>query len=462
MTRLRPSARAVLAACACLVAAPSQALTLAEAFAAARVHDPQYRAAMHELEAARQGVPIARAALLPQVSLSYSNLGVSGTREFPNAIQQDVTTRVDYTSPQTSLSLRMPLFNYEAWTRLDQATAQGRGAEAAFRARGLDLVDRLVVAYLQLLQARTQQAQAQADVAALTEQRRRTEQRLRRGEGTRTDEALALAALESSRARLTDARELVDVAMARLRRLTGRLPSFAQDTPDGFTPTRSASGDARDWIDRARAQNPVIEVRQAAVDAARQGVRRNQAGHLPRLDLVGSIARSRNESLSNLDQTSHLRSFGIQLSVPLYSGGGVEASVVQAQAELARTEEELRAERENNELEIVRQLQLADSAAQRTEALQRAIAAGEVALTGATRAQEAGLATLTEVLEASSRLQNSRRDLAQAQYDHLAARMRLMLQAGEPMQRVIDHIDALLSRRFDLPPTPATAVAPKS
>ncbi|MFO1326904.1 MAG: TolC family outer membrane protein [Rubrivivax sp.] len=447
-----------LAAGALMAAAPVHAMTLAEAFEAARLHDPQYRVAVHDLESSRQGVPIARAGLLPQVSLSYSNLGVSGTREFPNSLQQEVTTRVEYSSPQTSLSLRMPLFNYDAWSRLDQATAQGRGAEAAFRARGLDLVERVVIAYLQMLQARSQQSLAETDVGALTEQLRRAEQRFRRGEGTRTDEALAMSALETSRARLSDARELVDVAMARLKRLTGRQPVFALDTPTAFVPPRSQPADVRDWIEKALVQNPVLEVRQAAVDAARFGVRRNQSGHLPRLDLVGSVARARNDSLNNLDQTSFLRSVGIQLTVPLYSGGGVEASVRQAQAELSRAEEELRGERENSELEIVRQLQMADSAAQRADAMVRAVAAGEVALTGATRSQAAGQATLTEVLEARSRLQASRRDLAQAQYDHLAARMRMMLQAGEPMQRVIDQLDALLSQRIELPPTPTTAV----
>lgn len=459
MSRLRPVTVA-LAACAWLAWSPGRAMSLAEAFEAARNHDAQYRAAGHDLESARQGVPIARAGLLPQVSLSYSNVGVSGTREFPNSLQQEVTTRVEYNSPQTSLSLRMPLFNYDAWSRLDQATAQGRGAEAAYRARGLDLVERVVVAYLQLLQSRSQQLLAEADVVALAEQLRRAEQRLRRGEGTRTDEALALSALETARAKLSDSRELVDVALARLRRLTGRQPTFARDTPPGFIPPRSQPADARDWIERALVQNPVLDVRQAAVEAARHGVRRSQSGHLPRLDLVGSVARARNDSLNNLDQTSFLRSVGIQLSVPLYSGGGVDASVRQSRSDLARAEEELRGERENSELEIVRQLQMADSAAQRADALVRAIAAGEVALTGATRAQEAGLATMTEVLEARSKLQASRRDLAQAQYDHLAARTRLMLQAGEPMQRVIDQLDALLSQHFDLPP-PSTSAVPR-
>ena len=72
--------------------------------------------------------------------------------------------------------------------------------------------------------------------------------------------------------------------------------------------------------------------------APRFGVRRNQSGHLPRLDLVGSVARARNDSLNNLDQTSFLRSVGIQLTVPLYSGGGVEASVQGGGARLVRVD----------------------------------------------------------------------------------------------------------------------------
>lgn len=323
-----------------------------------------------------------------------------------------------------------------------------------FRARSLELVERVVLAYLNLLQSRAQQSLAQAEVQAMSEQQRRTEQRLRLGEGTRTDDAMALAALELSRARLVDTTELVDVAAARLRRLTGQRPPKLHDVPADFLPGRSRSEDLADWTERALLQNPVLAVREAAVEAARHGVRRSQAGHWPRLDLVGSIARARNDSLSNLDQTSTLRSVGIQLSVPLYSGGGVDASVQQAQADLARTQEELRAERENNELEIVRQLQLSDSAAQRTQALMRAIAAGEVALTGARRSQEAGMGTFSDVLEAYSRLQTSRRDLAQARYDHLAARTRLMLQAGEPAGRVIDQVDAILSEQVELLPPP--------
>ena len=58
------------AAMALLMAGSAQAMNFAEAVAAARNNDPVYRGSGHELESSRQGVPIARASLLPQVGLS--------------------------------------------------------------------------------------------------------------------------------------------------------------------------------------------------------------------------------------------------------------------------------------------------------------------------------------------------------------------------------------------------------
>lgn len=447
----------MLAAALCL---PASAMTLAEAVEAARVHDPQFRAAGHELDAARQAIPIARASLLPQVSLSFSDAQVSGTRRFPNAVGQEVTTRVDYGSPQAGLFMRMPLFNYEAWTRLDQAGAQVAGAEANHRARSLDLVDRVTSAYLQTLEARAQLTLADAELPAIEAQLQRAQQRLLRGEGTRTEVAVAESTLETARVRRVDAQEKLMLATSGLQRLTGTSPEWVRDTAADFLPRASEPVALRDWTESALTQNPVVEVRRTAVEVTRLGVRRNLAGHLPRVDIVGSVTRNRNESLSNLDQTSRLASMGVQLTIPLYSGGGVDASVRQAEYERLRAEEDLRTERENLTLNVQRLLQQADNAALRVEALRKAVAASDIALTGLSRAQELGLATQTDVLDGRSRLYTARRDLAQAQYEHLLARTRLMIIAGEPQQRIVEQIDALLVTRVDLRRSASTASLP--
>ena len=438
-------------ACACAFAStPVQAMSLGQAFEAALTYDPQYRAAGFELDASRLGVPIARASLLPAVSLSVSSADVTGRREFPNGLNQEVTTRVDYSSPQSTLALRAPVFNYEALSRYRQAQAQTEASEATFRARGLELMDRVGTAYIQALLARTALELSQTEVVSLQAQLARSEQRQLRGEGTRTEEAQARAALELARYRVIDGRDQLELTYIRLRRMTGQEPTWMQEIPRDYQPDAIAPRQLQDWLDLAVDQNPALQARRQAVAVARANVQRNFAGHLPRLDVVASLSRSQNESLANLNQSSKLASVGFQLSVPLFNGGGVDASVRQAEADQARTEQELRSERENLELEVQRLYLAVANGVARVDALKRVVAASEVAVLGMSRAMEAGLATNADVLDAQSKLFGSLRDLAQGRYEYLAGRLRLMAQAGMPMRRVVDDLNQILSVKTDV------------
>ena len=423
----------------------SHALSFAEAYEAARVHDAQYRAAGHDLDASRQSVPVARSALMPSVALSMSGADVSGSRAFPNAVNQEVRVRVDYSTPQANLALRVPVFNHEARSRLSQAEAQADMAESVFRSRGLELIDRLAVGYLQVLLADEAKRLADVQVQALTSQLAQAQQRLQRGEGTRVDVAQTQAALDVSRVRVVEADDQLDLTRRQLRRITGLPTPPSRQVPGDYMPAPLPPEGLHQWLSLAVSQSPTLQARQQALTAARMGVSRQYAGHLPRLDLVASLSRSQNESLSNLNQTSVLRSIGMQLNVPLYSGGGVEASVKQAMAEQARAEEDVRAEREALEVEVQRHYQAVASGPSRITAYSRAVESAELALQGARRALEAGVGTNNDVSETLARRFSAARDLAQARIDYLTSRLRLMLQAGMPMSEVATDIDRALT-----------------
>lgn len=439
--RIKASAAAAVAM---LMAGSAQAMNFAEAVAAAKSNDAPYRGAGHELESARQGVPIARASLLPQVGLSGSYSDVHGTRSFFNSLNQETKVGVAYTSPNAALQMRMPLFNGEAWARLDQAQAQADQAESLYRARGLDLIDRVGTAYLQtLLSTETLSLSEQERVSSEGQLKRSTE-RFKRGEGTRTEEALAQANADVARVKVFEAKDQLEVAKRALQRLTGRETTALNAISPDFIPDEAAHGTLFEWLDVAVRNSPTLKVKQQAVVAAQFAVKRQSAGHLPKVDLVASVARSENESLTNLGQTSVLKSLGLQVNVPLYSGGGVSASVKQAVAEQQRAEEELRNERENVEAQVQKNYLLVANGAARVQAYRRAAESSQVAYNGAVRAQEAGMGTTADVLDALTRLYTARRDLAFARYDYLAARLRLKANAGLPLDEVTSDIDRLL------------------
>lgn len=432
-------------AAACAIAGSAQALSFGEALQAALKFDGQFQASGHELASARESVPIARASLLPSVTLSAARTNVTGSREFPNSLNQQVQVPVDYAAPQYNLQLRTPLFNYEAFSRYRQAGAQLLSAESLYEVRRLELAERTGAAYLQALLAHENAGLAKAELESLQAQQQRAEQRLLRGEGTRTEVAQTQASVDVARVRLLEAQDVLAVALRALRRNTGVETVRLNNLDPAGVLAPLAPMNLQDWIDRAESNSPLLRTRRSNIQAASFNVDRNRAAHLPRLDLVAGVSRSRNESVSNLNQQSSLRSIGIQLNVPLYSGGGIDASVRQALAERARAEEELRVEREAVQLEVLRQYAIVANADAKIEAYRQALNSSEVAVEGITKALAAGLATTADVIDAQSRRYAAQRDLAQARYEVLAARMRLMMQAGLPVTEVAADLDRALT-----------------
>jgi len=166
------------------------------------------------------------------------------------------------------------------------------------------------------------------------------------------------------------------------------------------------------------------------------------------------MSRSENDSIANLGQTTSQRSIGLQLVVPLYSGGSVDASIRQAVARRARADEELRDERESLELDIQRFYQAAVTGARSVAAYRLAVGSADLAWQGARRALELGLGTASDVAQTQAAYFSAQRDLAQARTDQLLARLRLMARSGLPATEITTDFDRLLAV------TPATTTTP--
>lgn len=412
------------------------------AFAAARANDAAYRAARHELAAGEELAPIARADLLPTLTASYSESRVRGERDSPSFVQpQDL----DYRNPVAALQLRAPLLNLEARARYDSALAQTESGRARFAAGSHELLDRLGLAYVQRLFAEETLALARVKVETLDTQARIARRRFGAGEGTRTELADAAASLASARAELIQAQDQRELAQRTLERLTGEPAVALRALAADSAPLLSAARTLPDWLALGSERNPSLEARRREIDALRHEIRRNRAGHYPRVDLVASAINAENESISTLDQETRQYSVGVQVNIPIYAGGGVDASVRRAGAELARAEAQLDDETQALHLDIQRQFQSMASGRARLDALDEAVEASALALVGARRGMSGGISSTADVLDAVRRHHTAQRDAAQARHELLLARMRLQSLAGLAVEEIVEDIDRLLN-----------------
>lgn len=421
----------------------AEPLTLIEALQLAREHDPTFQGARHELEAGLQAEAIGRAGLLPKVSITASEASVTGDRTLPSSTGQKVKEDLDYTSSQRALQLRQPLYNAEAIGRFKLGRVQADYARAVFGQAELDLVTRLLEAYLNLALAHDVLELANAQVTAYEEQARRALAFQARGEGTLTEASEAQARAALGRAEALDAADKLTSARDALAALIGQLPLALPTLPEKWQLPSLEPAELDAWLDLARQRNPSIQAQRLAVEAARNNVSIARAGFQPTVDVVASVGRSESDTTATVNQKIDQTILGVQLNMPLYAGGGVQARARQAKSSLAREQSLLEAQINDVLLEVRSQWLSTSSAWSRLDAYQSAVESSRLMERGTQAGIRAGMAVTADALDATRLLYISRRDLAKARYDYLMARITLLARAGVLAEQDIEQVSQL-------------------
>lgn len=128
--------------------------------------------------------------------------------------------------------------------------------------------------------------------------------------------------------------------------------------------------------------------------------------------------------------SSRDRYIGLQLTVPIFQGGGISARVRQAAARLSQAQAELDGLRDQIMLDLSQQYRLVQSASQRSRALGQAVQSSKVAVEATLKSMTAGVRTNLDALNARERQAAAERELASARYTYLLAFLRLRFNAG--------------------------------
>ncbi len=429
---IRRGLLACLAGCATLASAAGPArLDLASAWQAALANDPTVRAAAAGAESGRELLPQAEAQLLPQVAFSYNRSANELSSTSPNLVGQRITSDRNYMSSTALLSVRQPLIQPALWAAVRQARAQGADAESQFANARQQLAARLAEAYFALLLADDQIALVESQRVAHGTQLDAARKALAAGSGTRTDIDEAQARLDMDVAQALEARQQALLARRQLAQLVGM--GFADVAPldlGRLAAQPPQVGELDDWLQLAEQNSAELRSQQARLEAATEEVAKARARHLPTLDAVAQYNRSDSETISRIDATSNTTSIGMQLNVPIYSGGGVQSALRQAVAERTKAAENLAALRADLGLRLHREYRGLSEGLLRARALEQAVRSAEQMVSSSQRSFQAGVRTTLDVLNAQQQLATARRDLSQARYTALLSLVRLQALAG--------------------------------
>ncbi len=422
----------VAVACALLFGQVTQAhaVGLIQAYQAALQNDPQHRAAIADNQAGQQHEVMGRSALFPQAQFSYSLGKNRGDQTSPDFLGKPHRSDLDYRSSSSGLTIRQTLFNVETFTRYKQSIAQTQLSNAQFDARSKDLMVRVVLAYVEAKYAEDQLALNRAQRDAYAEQKAANDRLFLKGEGTKTDMLETQAKLDVAEASVIESTDNVMNARNALASIMGGEVPSLDSLREGFELPVLVQGSLDEWKTTAERNNPELTAAQLALDIAEQEITKNKGGHAPRLDLNASYSRGKSETLATQKQDSNIRTLGVQLVIPIFSGGYVNAAINQAVAQKEKARADMDATRNKVVNELIKQYRFVKSSEAKIMALRKSVASSLALVEATKQSIKGGIRINIDLLNAQQQLAATQRDLAQAHYGYLASFLRLKVAAG--------------------------------
>jgi len=410
--------------CSALLALPLlwsstvHATDLEEVYEQARQYDAEFSAAQYDLEAARQLIPVARSTFLPQLSFA----GEAGL----STLADDGESSYEETS--LSLSLSQTVFNRAYGKTLDQAEITVRQAEAQYAALGQALILRVATAYFEVLRAQAIVEFSQSELEAISRQLEQAERRFDVGLVPITDVRSAQAQHDLAVAQEIAASNQLSTAREALVLISGvdteSLALLADDLP--LLPPDPADIDA--WVDQAIDQNLELMIARFAEQSSTTQVAIERAARYPVLNLVGSAASATTEQALRSDTDA--AEIKLQLTVPLLTGGRINAQVAQARAQALSSGEQLLAQKRATTQQTRDGYRGVQASISLVKALRQALESTRKSAEATEAGFRAGTRTSVEVLQALRDTYSAQSDYASARYDYIINSLNLKAASG--------------------------------
>jgi outer membrane protein len=425
------------------VSAKEYSADLMQLYRESRLEDPRVLAAYARTEAGKEHENEAFGSLLPQIS---ANAGANRIKQVNEQVNQI------YNSENYSIGLSQVLYNKATWENYQKYKSMAKQAlseaDEAQAEATVDLAQRYFAALaaddeLELVQAERRATQKNLDrVSALYEKHY----------AMVTDVLDLKARVDSLAAQEVDARNQIRLSRAALSEIVGRPVTEKLSRVRNDVELKVSDETLESWVRLAQADNPSIKANLSALEAAEAGVRGGKGGHYPTLSLNLS-AQNTNEGYNNaLAPKTDSYVAGVQLSVPIYSGGSTSARARGLYQDQRSAELQLEATRRQVAKETTNAYLTADSSVEKIRANRNALASAEQSSIASEKAFTYGVVNAVDVLTSVQNEFKARRDLLKTQYDFITNLFILNRWAGKLSEESVDSVNVWLSNNSKTEP----------
>ena len=430
----------LIAAMSMAFAGAAQAQSLVEMFDAARDFDAAFKSVQLQAEATKRKVEQAQAKLGPMV-----NLNLNGST---NLIDNNLEASRGYSSGTATIAGSQPLYRPADNAEVSQANLLLKLANEQLRAAEQDLMVRLSQAYFDVLASQDSLTFVQAQLKAVSEQLAFAKRNFEVGTSTITDTREAQASYDLVVAQEIAASNDLRVKKMALDQLVGKSDLNPKAVALSAMPQAPQPANVDEWVSLSTQQNASVQQARIGVDVAKFDIEKANAGLKPTVDLQLSYTLQNNINgtiASKMDSKLGLATGAVVLNYPLFNGNALSNRVRETMSLAGKASADL----DNATRNIAQATRAAYfgvvSGVSQAKALKAAEESSQVALEANQLGYSVGVRININVLDAQSKLFDTKAKLAKARYDVLVGHLKLRQLSGSLQLQDLQDINKLLA-----------------
>jgi outer membrane protein len=411
----------------------AQADDLLTVYQQALLNDPVVLKSQAQFMIVQEDIVQARATLLPQITASGGY--TSGEQEFVG--NDDITVNTQEADSLTyGANLNMQLYHHDSWLRLGNAEKAAHQSDLTYQVAKQDLIIRVTTAYFDLLSAKDDLVFATAEKDAIARQLEQTKQRNAVGLTAITDVYETQAQFDGAVTEEIRAQNTIYQREEALRVITDSYPTNVSIlNTDRFSTSTPVPNSADEWQAIAEAKNLDLITAKVGIDIAQDNIDIARAGHYPTLDFAANYNGKDDDKAINSLPSADLPavdgySLGVQLNVPIYSGGAIQSSVRKAQQNFVLASQDLSLTHRNVVSTTRNSYNTVIAGISAIRALEQSVLSAEKALEATEAGFEVGTRTIVDVLDSTKNLYNAKRNLSTSRYLYINNVLLLKREAG--------------------------------
>lgn len=412
--------------------------TLLDVYYDAVDSDPQIRSDYSLFQAEVENHEQSTGQLLPAIKLSGE---LARNREDVTTSGVGTSGLTYFDSNQLELKISQPLYRKDISTDIDASEAVSLAAEYEYKAAVQDLIMRVTRRYLAVLAARNDLDYLNTEKKAIQEQLNNARKRHNAGINTNADLFEAQATYDLAIAQVIVAESNLFDAKAALEEITSHTYPGLNDLKNKFIPVFDGPDNIEHWMSIAEENNPELIAARYRVASLQSEVSKSSSGHYPKLDLVARYANIESGGRFGDSETDD-QSIALQLEIPIYEGGRVNAKVRESHNRLNSEKAQLTKTHRQIKREINKTFQSVHSTINRINALKQAVTSANSALSAIQSGYNAGSRTSSDILDARRELYKAKRDYLQEQYKYVVSYLELKQLAGNLSTADIEQVSS--------------------